>query len=228
MLGPNLLIYSYCSWILAPWVACESSPCDNGATCVDVNVDTFICVCRDGFFGVTCSESNCFWLFIISKFVLKVRWFFGFLPKSIFKTPFSVYWHVFSFTCYLFHFSKKKVKNNWKIFVAYVILLKRLCWCDFLGNNCWRHHISSSKPDLIQWIKNKPRWSLWQREWYLHSPTRWHLWVLVYGYPDVDFIVHLYVDDFEVASIKGSDYGSETGNVHAVSQVFFRLFTFLK
>ena len=50
----------------------------------------------------------------------------------------------------------------------------------------------------------------------------------VYGYPDVDFIVHLYVDDFEVALIKGSDYGSESGNVHAVSQVFFRLFTFLK
>ena len=50
----------------------------------------------------------------------------------------------------------------------------------------------------------------------------------VYGYPDVDFIVHLYVDDFEVALIKGSDYGSETGNVHAVSQVFFRLFTFFE
>ena len=42
----------------APWTACDSSPCDNGATCVDVNVDTFNCVCRDGFFGVSCSESN--------------------------------------------------------------------------------------------------------------------------------------------------------------------------
>ena len=47
-------------------------------------------------------------------------------------------------------------------------------------------------------------------------------------YFQVYFIVHLYVDDFEVALIKGSDYRSETGNVHAVSQVFFRLFTFLK
>ena len=26
------------------WNRCESSPCTNGATCVDVNVDTFICV----------------------------------------------------------------------------------------------------------------------------------------------------------------------------------------
>ena len=42
----------------APWTACESSPCDNGASCVDVNVDTFICVFRDGFFGVACSQSK--------------------------------------------------------------------------------------------------------------------------------------------------------------------------
>ncbi len=37
---------------------CSSSPCNNGATCVDVNVDTFICVCRGGFFGVTCENSE--------------------------------------------------------------------------------------------------------------------------------------------------------------------------
>ncbi len=37
---------------------CESYPCSNGATCVDVNVDTFICVCRGGFFGVTCENSE--------------------------------------------------------------------------------------------------------------------------------------------------------------------------
>ncbi len=41
-----------------PGNSCESSPCMNGATCVDVNVDTFICVCRDGFFGITC-ENTC-------------------------------------------------------------------------------------------------------------------------------------------------------------------------
>ncbi len=37
---------------------CKSSPCTNGSTCVDVNVDTFICVCRGGFFGVTCENSE--------------------------------------------------------------------------------------------------------------------------------------------------------------------------
>ena len=42
----------------APWVACESSPCDNGGTCVDVNVDTFICVCKDDHFGITCNQSK--------------------------------------------------------------------------------------------------------------------------------------------------------------------------
>ena len=43
----------------AQWTACKCSPCENGATCVDVNVDTFICVCSDGFFGVRCSNSKC-------------------------------------------------------------------------------------------------------------------------------------------------------------------------
>ncbi len=37
---------------------CSSSPCSNGATCVNVNADTFICVCRGGFFGVTCDNSE--------------------------------------------------------------------------------------------------------------------------------------------------------------------------
>ena len=44
--------------ISEPWTACESSPCNNGATCVDVNVDTFICMCRDRFFDATCSSSK--------------------------------------------------------------------------------------------------------------------------------------------------------------------------
>ena len=40
--------------IAVPWVACASSPCDNEGSCIDVNVDTFICMCRDGYFGETC------------------------------------------------------------------------------------------------------------------------------------------------------------------------------
>ena len=39
-------------------MACTSDPCENGATCVDVNVDTFVSVCRDGFFGVSCGDSK--------------------------------------------------------------------------------------------------------------------------------------------------------------------------
>ena len=41
-----------------PWDSCTSSPCDNGGTCIDVNVDTFICTCRDGYFGVACGDSK--------------------------------------------------------------------------------------------------------------------------------------------------------------------------
>ena len=26
-------------------------------SCLDVNLDTFVCVCRDGYFGVTCETS---------------------------------------------------------------------------------------------------------------------------------------------------------------------------
>ncbi len=47
-----------CFLLTGPWDSCVSSPCENGATCVDVNVDRFICVCRDGYFGVTCGESE--------------------------------------------------------------------------------------------------------------------------------------------------------------------------
>ena len=44
--------------ILEPLYACSSSPCENGGTCLDVNIDIFVCMCRDGFFRVTCSESK--------------------------------------------------------------------------------------------------------------------------------------------------------------------------
>ena len=41
----------------------------------------------------------------------------------------------------------------------------------------------------------------------------------VYSYPDVDFIVQLYIDDFDVTLTRGSDYESSSGHVHTVSQV---------
>ena len=37
-----------------------SSPCENGGSCIDVNVDTYLCMCRDRFFGATCDKSNIF------------------------------------------------------------------------------------------------------------------------------------------------------------------------
>ena len=46
------------NYFSVPWTACLSSPCDNGATCTDVNVDTFICSCRDGFFGTEYDQSK--------------------------------------------------------------------------------------------------------------------------------------------------------------------------
>ena len=54
MLSDNAYCDNYMFYFVVPWVACASSPCDNGGTCVDVNVDTFICMCRDGYFGDTC------------------------------------------------------------------------------------------------------------------------------------------------------------------------------
>ena len=46
------------SVFLEPWVACASSPCENGGSCIDVNVDTFVCMCRDGYYGDTCQYST--------------------------------------------------------------------------------------------------------------------------------------------------------------------------
>ena len=53
-----MLYHSQQNFIPVLWEACLSSPCDNGATGIDVNVDTFICMCKDGYFGVTCLESK--------------------------------------------------------------------------------------------------------------------------------------------------------------------------
>ena len=51
----NAFLFFLCS---GPWIACQSSPCNNNATCIDVNVDTFICACTTGYFGVTCTDSK--------------------------------------------------------------------------------------------------------------------------------------------------------------------------
>ena len=39
-------------------------------TCIDVNVDTFICMCRDGYFGVACSESKIKFMRVMYKLVV--------------------------------------------------------------------------------------------------------------------------------------------------------------
>ena len=48
----------FINYFAEPLEACSSSPCQNGASCVDINVDTFICVCRDEYFGINCGESE--------------------------------------------------------------------------------------------------------------------------------------------------------------------------
>ena len=55
-------------YFAVPWVACASSPCSNGGTCVDVNVDTFICMCRDGYYGETCQYGKRLHILILTKF----------------------------------------------------------------------------------------------------------------------------------------------------------------
>ena len=37
--------------------ACDSNPCLNGATCVNTGVQSFTCVCRDGYKGAQCQQS---------------------------------------------------------------------------------------------------------------------------------------------------------------------------
>ena len=44
--------------LVGPFDACSSTPCTNGGSCIDVNVDTFICLCRDGYFGTDCGQSK--------------------------------------------------------------------------------------------------------------------------------------------------------------------------
>ena len=42
--------------------ACDSAPCLNNGSCIEVNDVNFVCACRDGFYGVTCEQSEYFFL----------------------------------------------------------------------------------------------------------------------------------------------------------------------
>ena len=37
---------------------CESAPCMNDGTCIDVKNNTFLCLCAQGYSGVTCNTSK--------------------------------------------------------------------------------------------------------------------------------------------------------------------------
>ena len=50
----NILNYLALFIYSVPLEACSSSPCQKGGSCINVNVDTYVCMCRDGFFGITC------------------------------------------------------------------------------------------------------------------------------------------------------------------------------
>ncbi len=54
----SIILQTTLSSVSDLWEACLSSSCENGASCVIVNVDKFICVCKDGFSGVTCGDSD--------------------------------------------------------------------------------------------------------------------------------------------------------------------------
>ena len=62
--------------VIALIEACSSSPCSNGGSCIDVNVDTFVCLCRDGFFGATCYESKITLNTLINMSILLNIWTF--------------------------------------------------------------------------------------------------------------------------------------------------------
>ena len=44
--------------VIALVEVCNSSPCANGGSCMDINIDVFVCLCGDGFFRVMCDESK--------------------------------------------------------------------------------------------------------------------------------------------------------------------------
>ena len=40
--------------------ACDSAPCLNNGSCIEVSDVNFVCACRDGFYGITCEQSEFF------------------------------------------------------------------------------------------------------------------------------------------------------------------------
>ena len=40
--------------------ACDSAPCLNNGSCIEVNDVNFVYACRDGFYGITCEQSEFF------------------------------------------------------------------------------------------------------------------------------------------------------------------------
>ena len=45
--------------------ACDSAPCLNNGSCIELNDVNFVCACRDGFYGITCEQSEFFPLVLI-------------------------------------------------------------------------------------------------------------------------------------------------------------------
>ena len=52
ILGPRIFHFS-----IADIDECASSPCQNGATCID-GINSYECKCADGWKGEICDESN--------------------------------------------------------------------------------------------------------------------------------------------------------------------------
>ena len=44
----------------SPEQACDSAPCLNNGSCIEVSDVSFVCACRDGFYGITCEQSELF------------------------------------------------------------------------------------------------------------------------------------------------------------------------
>ena len=78
-------------YFTAPWVDCASSPCSNGGTCVDVNVDTFVCMCRDGYFGTDCGESESCIHYIQMAQEISVYIYFLYFPKPSHSNRLTLY-----------------------------------------------------------------------------------------------------------------------------------------
>ena len=91
-----IVIKSKPIWIL-PWFfsyslvvdinECDSTPCQNGATCLN-NANMYRCICPNGWFGTNCQEGK----FIYVSFLTHSTEFHtnSFLYKSVKNSPFSI------------------------------------------------------------------------------------------------------------------------------------------